>query len=56
VVIALRSNIRWCSDHLELACRNGDIVRVLFVMSMAPEISPLLAPENSPAGGLGDQP
>jgi transposase InsO family protein len=32
VVIALRSNIRWCSDHLELACRNGDIVRVLFVI------------------------
>jgi hypothetical protein len=23
VVIALRSNVRWCSDHLELACRNG---------------------------------
>lgn len=32
VVIALRSNIRWCSDHLELTCRNGDIVRVLFVI------------------------
>ncbi|BAJ83206.1 hypothetical protein ACMV_P3_00570 (plasmid) [Acidiphilium multivorum AIU301] len=32
VVIALRSNIRWCSDHLELKCRNGDIVRVLFVI------------------------
>ncbi|GAA2888850.1 hypothetical protein GGQ99_005216 [Aminobacter niigataensis] len=30
VVSALRSNIRWCSDHLELKCRNGDIVRVLF--------------------------
>ena len=24
VVIALRSNIRWCSDHFELACRNGE--------------------------------
>src|SRR5262249_11488260 len=23
VVIALRSNIRWCSDHFELACRNA---------------------------------
>jgi transposase InsO family protein len=32
VVIALRSNIRWCSDHLELKCRNGEIVRVLFVI------------------------
>ena len=32
VVIALRSNIRWCSDHLELHCRNGDVVRVLFVI------------------------
>jgi putative transposase len=32
VVIALRSNIRWCSDHLELHCRNGDNVRVLFVI------------------------
>lgn len=32
VVIALRSNIRWCSDHLELKSRNGEIVRVLFVI------------------------
>ena len=32
VVVALHSNIRWCSDHLELACRNGDVVRVLFVI------------------------
>src|SRR4051794_35141676 len=32
VVIALRSNIRWCSDHLELTCRNGDVVRILFVI------------------------
>ena len=32
VVIALRSNVRWCSDHFELACRNGEIVRVLFAM------------------------
>jgi hypothetical protein len=30
VVTALRSNIRWCSDHFELVCRNGEIVRVLF--------------------------
>jgi transposase InsO family protein len=26
----LRSNIRWCSDHFKLGCRNGEIVRVLF--------------------------
>ena len=32
VVIALRSNIRWCSDHSELVCRNGEIVRVLFAI------------------------
>ena len=32
VVIALRSNIRWCSDHFELACRNGEIMRVLFAI------------------------
>ena len=32
VVITLRSNIRWCSDHFELACRNGEIVRVLFAI------------------------
>ena len=31
VVIALRSNIRWCSDHFELACRNG--VRFLRISS-----------------------
>jgi transposase InsO family protein len=31
-VIALRSNVRWCSDHFELACRNGEIIRVLFAI------------------------
>ncbi len=31
-MIALRSNIRWCSNHFELACRNGEIVRVLFAI------------------------
>ena len=31
-MIALRSNIRWCSDRFELACRNGEIVRVLFAI------------------------
>ena len=32
VVIALTSNVRWCSDHFELACRDGAIVRVLFAI------------------------
>ena len=30
--MALRSNVRWCSDHLELHCRDGSIVRVLFAI------------------------
>ena len=25
-VVALRSNVRWCSDHLELHCRDGAVV------------------------------
>ena len=32
VVVALRSNIRWCSDHLEILARNREVVRVLFVI------------------------
>jgi putative transposase len=32
VVVALTPNIRWCSDHFELTCRNGEIVRVLFAI------------------------
>ena len=32
VVIALRSNVRWCSDHLELHCRDGAVVRALFAI------------------------
>lgn len=31
-VVALRSNIRWCSDHLEIHARNREVVRVLFVI------------------------
>jgi putative transposase len=31
-VIALRSNIPWCSDYFEPACRNGEILRVLFAI------------------------
>ena len=32
IVVALRSNVRWCSDHLELRCRDGAVVRVLFAI------------------------
>lgn len=32
VVVAPRSNIRWCSDHLEIHARNRDVVRILFVI------------------------
>lgn len=32
VVIALCSNVRWCSDHLEIHVRNSEVVRVLFVL------------------------
>lgn len=28
----LRSNSRWCSDHLEIHARNGEVVRVVFVI------------------------
>ena len=31
-VVALRSNVRWCSDHREIAGRDGSIVRVLFAI------------------------
>jgi transposase InsO family protein len=30
--IALRSNVRWCSDHLEIHARNREVVRILFVL------------------------
>jgi putative transposase len=31
-IAVLRSNSRWCSDHLEIRARNGEVVRVLFVI------------------------
>jgi len=31
-VIAIRSNVRWCSDALEFTCWNGEIVRVTFAL------------------------
>jgi putative transposase len=32
VVRTLRSNTRWCSDGFEIACWNGEIVRVAFML------------------------
>ena len=31
-VIVMRSNLRWCSDGLEFACWNGDIIRAAFLL------------------------
>jgi len=31
-VATIRSNIRWCSDALEFACWNGEVVRVAFAL------------------------
>jgi putative transposase len=35
-VVVMRSNLRWCSDVFEITCWNGDIVRIVFVISIAP--------------------
>lgn len=32
-VIVMRSNLRWCSDGFEIACWNGEAVRVVFVIN-----------------------
>lgn len=39
-----------------LAMNNKKLFRLYCEVSMAPEISPLMAPEYSPVGGLGDRP
>ena len=31
-VVTLPPNIRWCSDSLEFACRNGGVVRIAFAL------------------------
>jgi transposase InsO family protein len=31
-VVAIRSNLRWCSDGFEFACWNGEIVRAAFIL------------------------
>ena len=28
----VRSNLRWCSDGLEFACWNGDVIRAAFLI------------------------
>ena len=40
VVVALRSNIRWCSDHQEIHARNGEVVRIVFVIDATGRSSP----------------
>lgn len=32
VVVAIRSNLRWCSDGFEFACWNGEVVRGAFII------------------------
>jgi transposase InsO family protein len=34
-IITLTSNMRWCSDGFEIACWNGERVRVIFAMDCA---------------------
>lgn len=31
-VMVMRSNLRWCSDALEFACWNGDVIRMAFII------------------------
>jgi transposase InsO family protein len=31
-VVVMRSNLRWCSDAFEIACWNGELIRVVFVI------------------------
>ena len=31
-VIMMRSNLRWCSDGLEFTCRNGEVIRMAFLI------------------------
>lgn len=31
-VVVMRSNLRWCSDGFEIACWNGEIVRIVFAI------------------------
>ena len=52
VVVALRSNLRWCSDHLEIHARNREVVRILFVLDACDrEIIAWLAVANAGISG-----
>jgi transposase InsO family protein len=31
-VMVMRSNLRWCSDGLEFACWNGEVIRLAFII------------------------
>ena len=31
-IIMMRSNLRWCSDGLEFACWNGEVIRLAFLI------------------------
>jgi len=31
-VMVMRSNLRWCSDGLEFACWNGEVIRTAFII------------------------
>jgi hypothetical protein len=52
MVIALTSNIRWCSDHFELTCRSGEIVRILFAIDACDRkiVAPRPSPDGRPCG------
>jgi len=52
VVVALRSNLRWCSDPFELRCREGSVVRILFAID--PCDREVIAWSATPAGVSGE--
>jgi putative transposase len=52
-VITLRSNARWCSDVFEIACWNGEAVRVAFVLdSCDREVISWVASTCGMSGGM----
>ncbi len=52
-IITLKSNMRWCSDGFEIACWNGERVRVIFAMDCADrEILSYLATTGGISGAI----
>jgi transposase InsO family protein len=52
-VITLRSNLRWCSDGFEIACWNGQVVRVAFALDCCDrEIISHIATTGGITGGM----